>query len=70
LAAYCLSLAFASAASAQGTAVSSDATVHYTRAQLKQLEVNAHAPEQYTALANYYGQQRNAYLQQAAEEKQ
>jgi hypothetical protein len=37
---------------------------------LKQLALNAHAPAQYTALANYYGEQRNSYMQKAAEEKQ
>lgn len=65
-----LSLAFAIAASAQGAAASSDATTHYTRAQLRQLVRNAHAPDQYTALANYYGQRRSEYLEKAAEEKQ
>jgi hypothetical protein len=33
---------------------------------LKQLVVNAHSPEQYEALASYYGGQRDSYLQQAA----
>jgi hypothetical protein len=33
------------------------------------LALSAHAPEQYTALASYYGTQKADYLQQAAEEK-
>ena len=32
--------------------------------------LNAHAPEQYTALASYYGPAEANYLQKAAEEKQ
>jgi hypothetical protein len=33
------------------------------------LALNAHAPEQYTALSSYYSAQKADYLQQAAEEK-
>lgn len=65
-----LSLAFAAVGIAQGTASSPETSAHYTRAQLKQLVLNAHAPEQYTALANYYRDRQNNYLQKAAEEKQ
>ena len=65
-----LSLALAGVASAQGAASAPETGAHYTQAQLKQLAFNAHAPAQYTALANYYGGQRNDYLQKAAEEKQ
>jgi hypothetical protein len=50
-------------------ASSPETSAHYTQAQLKQLALEAHAPAQYTALANYYGQQRSDYLQRAAEEK-
>lgn len=64
-----LSLAIAGVGNAQGTASSSETGAHYTQAQLKQLALNAHAPAQYTALANYYGGQRNDYLRKAAEEK-
>jgi hypothetical protein len=64
-----LSLALAGVASAQGAASAPETGAHYTQAQLKQLAFNAHAPAQYTALANYYGGQRNDYLQKAAEEK-
>jgi hypothetical protein len=65
-----LSFAFASAGIAQDTASSSAAGAHYTLAQLKQLALTAHTQEQYTALANYYGERQNNYLQKAAEEKQ
>ena len=36
---------------------------------MKQLALNAHAPEQYKALASYYGAQRENYMQQAAQAK-
>jgi len=64
-----LSLAITGAGNAQGMASSPETSAHYTQAQLKQLALEAHAPAQYTALANYYGQQRSDYLQRAAEEK-
>jgi hypothetical protein len=64
-----LSLAFAGVGYAQGTASSSETGAHYTKAQLNQLVLSAHAPEQYTAIASYYGAQKANYLQQAAEEK-
>jgi hypothetical protein len=64
-----LSLAFAGVANAQGTATSTETGAHYTQAQLKQLASNAHAPEQYRALASYFGKQHKDYLQQATEEK-
>ena len=50
-----LALAFAGAGSAQGAASSAETGAHYTKAQLKQLALNAHAPAQYAALASYYG---------------
>jgi len=65
-----LALAFAGAASAQDAASSAETGTHYTQAQVKQLALNAHAPAQYTALASYYGERQNDYLQKAAEEKQ
>ena len=64
-----LALAFAGAASAQGTASSPETNAQYTKAQLKQLTLNAHTPEQYTALASYFSKQRDNYLQKAAEKK-
>jgi len=64
-----LAIAFVGVGAAQGTASSSETGANYTLAQVKQLARNAHAPEQYTALASYYGAQKANYLQQAAEEK-
>jgi hypothetical protein len=64
-----LSVAFASAGNAQGTASSPETGTQYNKAELKQLELNAHAPVQYEVLASYYGGQRNNYLQQAAKAK-
>jgi hypothetical protein len=64
-----LALAFAGAASAQSAASSAETGAHYTKAQVKELALNAHAPEQYAVLASYYGAQKADYLRQAAEEK-
>ena len=64
-----LSLAFAGAGNAQGTAPSPGSEAHYTKAQLRQLALNAHTPAQYAALMSYYGEQKASYLQKAAEEK-
>jgi len=64
-----LALGFAAAASAQSAAPSAETGPHGTKAQVKELALNAHAPEQYAALAGYYGGQKADYLQQAAEEK-
>ena len=64
-----LALAFAGAASAQSAASSAETGAHYTKAQVKELALNAHAPEQYAVLAGYYGAQKADYLRQAAEEK-
>jgi hypothetical protein len=64
-----LSIAFAGAGNAQGTASSPGTGATYTQAQVKQLERNAHAPDQYKALASYYGERQKSYLQEAAEEK-
>jgi len=64
-----LSLTFTCVGYAQGMASSPENGAHYTKAQLKQLVQNAHTPEQYTALASYFNEQKSNYLQQAAEEK-
>jgi len=64
-----LSLACAAVGSAQDTASYSEISARYTRAQLTQLVLNAHAPEQYEALASYYGGQRDSYLERAAKAK-
>jgi hypothetical protein len=69
LAACFLSLAFASVAHAQGAVSSPETGSNYTQAQLKQLARTAREPEQYKALAGYYGDRQRHYLQEAAEEK-
>jgi hypothetical protein len=69
LAACILSLAFANVGNAQGTASPAETRVHSTQVDLKQLAHNAHAPEQYSALANYYQMQQEGYQQRAAEAK-
>ena len=65
-----LFLALASVASGQGPASSADTSTHYTQAELKQLASNAHAPDQYLALAGYFDKRQKDYLQLAATEKQ
>jgi len=69
IAACILSLAFAIVGNAQGTASPSETGVHSTRVDLKQLARSANAPEQYMALANFYGMQQESYQQRAAEAK-
>lgn len=64
-----LAFAFAGIASAQGAASSETTGSHYTQAQMRELTLNAHAPAQFSILANYYGEQKADYLRQAAEEK-
>ena len=69
LAACVLSLAFAGAGNAQSADSSQETGAHHTKAQLKRLALDAHAPDQYNALASYFGEQHDKYLQKAAEEK-
>jgi hypothetical protein len=64
-----LSLAFTGVGYAQGTASFAEAGVRYTKAQLRQLVLSAHTPEQYTALASYFDKQRANYLQKAEERR-
>jgi hypothetical protein len=64
-----LALALVGVASAQSAASSAQAGVQYTKAQVKELALNAHSPEQYSVLASYYAAQKADYLQQAAAEK-
>ena len=64
-----LSCALVGIGSAQEAATSSETSVHYTKAQVKQLVRDAHSPDQYRALASYYGEQQTSYMKQAAEEK-
>jgi hypothetical protein len=42
---------------------------HYTRSQIKKMMRDAHTPDQYKALENYYGEQQRNYLSQAADER-
>jgi hypothetical protein len=42
---------------------------HFTRTELRQQIKNAHNPEQYQALADYFRQQQTSFLNKAAEEK-
>jgi len=64
-----LSMAFASVGVAQDAASSPAVNANYTRAQVKVLAHSAHSPEQYTALASYFGRQHDNYLKQALQEK-
>lgn len=69
LAACYLTLALAGVGNAQGAATSPENGAHVTKAQLKQMTHDAHTPDQYAALANYYSAQQKSYMQQADEEK-
>ena len=64
-----LSIAFTGVGFAQGTVSSTQTDAHYTQARVKQLTLTARAPEQFKALAGYYGQEQNRYARLAAEEK-
>src|SRR5580692_10220004 len=70
IATFILSIAFAGAAFAQGAGSSGQTDAHYTQAQVRQLALTAHSPEQYKALAGYYEQEENRYARLAADEKQ
>lgn len=70
LAATVLTLASVIAGSAVASAAPADNTSQPTTAQLKQMAKDAKTPEQYTALAQSYGQVQKSYLAKAAEEKQ
>lgn len=63
-----LSFALVSVGVAQGTGASAEGGDHYTQSQVKKMAQEAHTPEQYKALASYYGNQQQAYHQQAKEE--
>jgi alkylhydroperoxidase/carboxymuconolactone decarboxylase family protein YurZ len=70
LAASVLTLALAIAASTSASGAPADKTSQPTSGQLKQMTKDAHTPEQYSALAQSYGQLQKAYLDKASEEKQ
>jgi hypothetical protein len=69
LAVISLSLSMAAIASGQSTSGSTTPAAHYTQAQLKEMERNATTPDRSKTLASYFGDQKQAYLQQAADEK-
>jgi hypothetical protein len=60
-----LTLALIGAVSAQGSVAAAQDGDHVSKAQLKQMAREAHSPEQYEALANYYDIQQKDYLKQA-----
>ena len=64
-----LSITFTGVGLAQGATSSARTDAHYTQAQVKELVLNAHGPDQYKALAGYYGQEQAKYARLAAEEK-
>ena len=70
LIAFCiLAFSLAGVGFAQGTDSSAQNGAQLTKAQLKQLLQSAHTPDQYRALADYYGQQERTYMQQATAER-
>ena len=67
---FILSFALAGVAGAQAPATVVTNDTQHTKSQLKQMVRNAHTPEQYNALSQYYAGQQSGYAKQAAEEKQ
>jgi hypothetical protein len=65
-----LSFSFAGMGHAQATNSSAQNATQLTKTQAKQLLQSAHTPDQYRALADYYGKQQKFFQQQAEEEKQ
>jgi len=63
-----LTIALAFVAGAQSPAQPSN-TARYTKSEIKQLVHDAHTPEQYQALAQYFRSQQQADEQQAQTEK-
>jgi hypothetical protein len=49
--------------------VAAPESVHYSKAELAQLRKEAHTPEQYRALALYFGQGKRSFQEQANQEK-
>ncbi len=64
-----VSVACATAASAQEAASQSNSQPRYTQRQLRQMIRDAHTPDQYTAIANYYAGLQQEYLRKAEKEK-
>jgi|ERR1039457_3117577 hypothetical protein len=64
-----LSLAFVAVGSARAEDHATDTGKQLTQAEVKQLAQVAHAPDQYKALASFYGQEHDKYQKMATEEK-
>lgn len=65
-----LTLSLVSAGNALGSVTLAENGAHYTKAQLKQMIREAHAPEQYRALAQFYDEKQKLFLQRADKERQ
>ena len=65
-----ISIALTTAASAQEAVSPAGSHSRYTHRQLKQMIRDAHTPEQYSAIANYYAGLQREYLRKAEEERQ
>jgi opacity protein-like surface antigen len=65
-----VSIALATAASAQEAVSPSGSHSSYTHSQLKQMIREAHTREQYSALADYYTGLQRDYLRKAEEDRQ
>jgi len=65
-----VSIALATAGSAQEAASLSGSHSRYTHGQLKQMTREAHTPEQYSALADYYAGLHRQYLREAEKDRQ
>ena len=65
-----VSIVLATGASAQEAVSPSESHPRYTHSQLKQLIREAHTPEQYGALADYYTGLQREYLRKAEQERQ
>jgi hypothetical protein len=67
----CCALSFMLATVGQGQTPISYPQIgdHYTRGQIKKMLRDAHTPDQYKALGDYYGEQQRNYLAQAADER-
>lgn len=64
-----VSIALATAASAQEAVSLSGSHSLYTHSQLKQMIREAHTPEQYSALADYYTGLQRRYLREAEQDR-
>ena len=64
-----VSIVFATAASAQEEVSSSGSQSRYTHSQLRRMIREAHTPEQFNALADYYTGLYREYLRQAKEDR-